>query len=151
MRRTLRHGDFTLTHNRAFGAVMKACGEREEGTWILPEMLDAYFELHRLGHAHSFEVWRDAELVGGIYGISRGALFAAESMFHRVSNASKIALIACVRSLFAHGVTLFDVQLLTEHLASMGAKEIPRRLYLERVARAAHDRLDLSGLELVVE
>src|SRR5262245_30579271 len=92
MRRVLRTSRFVLTRNRAFAEVMRACGEnREGGTWILPEMLLAYTHLHELGHAHSFEVWQDEKLVGGVYGVQRGALFAAESMFHRVTNASKFA------------------------------------------------------------
>jgi leucyl/phenylalanyl-tRNA---protein transferase len=110
-------------------------------------MLEAYAELHRLGHAHSIEVWLDAELVGGLYGVQRGGLFAAESMFHRASNASKLALITAVRGVFSRGVTLFDTQLLTPHLESLGASAIPRRDYLDRLARARHLSVDLRSLE----
>ena len=146
-KRVIRASGFELSFNRAFDAVMRACADREEGTWILPEMLAAYSELHRLGHAHSFEVWADGELVGGLYGVQRGGLFAAESMFHRATNASKLALIAAVRAVVARGVRLFDTQLLTPHLESLGACAIPRRAYLERLAPARGLRVDLSGIE----
>jgi leucyl/phenylalanyl-tRNA---protein transferase len=138
--RELRRGDFQVTINRAFERVMRECGsERDGGTWILPEMIRAYLRLHERGEALSFEVWRDERLVGGLYGVQRGALFAAESMFHRETNASKVALVAAVRSLFAAGIELFDVQFLTPHLASMGVYEISRAEYLAR-ARAATAR-----------
>jgi len=148
LRRVLRQGRFRVTQNRAFEAVMRACGDREEGTWILPEMITAYVDLHRSGHAHSIEVWQGPELVGGIYGVQRGALFAAESMFHRVTDASKVALVSMVRALFARGIQLFDVQLPTPHLESMGATTLPRRVYLERVRRARAEPIDLQHLEL---
>jgi leucyl/phenylalanyl-tRNA--protein transferase len=146
--RVLRQGRFRVTHNRAFEAVMRACGEREEGTWILPEMITAYVELHRAGHAHSLEVWAGPDLVGGIYGVQRGALFAAESMFHRATDASKVALVSLVRAVFARGIQIFDVQLPTPHLSSMGATTLPRRVYLERVRRARTENVDLRALEL---
>lgn len=151
LRRVLRQRRFRATHNHAFAAVMRACADREEGTWILPEMVDAYAELHRLGHAHSVEVWSGDVLAGGIYGVHVGGLFAAESMFHRDTDASKVALVACVRAVFARGVELFDVQLPTAHLTSMGATEVERRVYLERVARARAKRVDLSELDLETE
>jgi leucyl/phenylalanyl-tRNA--protein transferase len=148
MARVLRRGELRVTYNRAFSAVMDACGaDRVEGTWILPEMLEAYTRLHALGHAHSFEVWEGTRLVGGLYGVQRGALFAAESMFHRVTNASKVALITSVRALFHAGVRLFDVQFLTSHLASLGAYEIPRAEYLARLASARALSLDLSKVD----
>ena len=155
MRRRLRQvvrGEqgLALSFNQAFKRVMQECGnERSEGTWILPDMLDAYTRLHELGHAHSFEVWRGHELVGGLYGVQRGALFAAESMFHRETDASKVALIASVRALFAAGIQTFDVQFLTSHLSSLGAREIPRRQYLERVGRAVAQPVDVRDLTLV--
>lgn len=149
MQRVIRGTRLLLTFNQAFHGVMMACGEdREEGTWIFPEMLEAYTRLHALGHAHSFEVWDGERLVGGLYGVQRGALFAAESMFHRVPNASKLALIASVRSLFQAGIRLFDVQFLTSHLASLGAYEIPRREYLARLAQSRNQRVELAGLVL---
>jgi leucyl/phenylalanyl-tRNA--protein transferase len=100
-------------------------------------MIRAYVELHRRGSAVSFEVWQSGALVGGLYGVHCGALFAAESMFHRAPNASKVALIASVEWLFAAGITLYDVQFVTPHLASLGARAISRAEYIERVARAA--------------
>lgn len=150
MRRALRTLPYQLTWNRAFEEVMRGCAEREEGTWILPEMIAAYSELHRLGHAHSIEVWQGPDLVGGLYGVQRGALFAAESMFHRATNASKVALIACVRGVSSRGVRVFDTQLLTPHLESLGATAIPRPEYLERIARARHLPVDLVGLDPAV-
>lgn len=151
MRRVLRHELFEVSFDRAFADVMRACGEeREDGTWILPEMIAAYTHLYELGHAHSFEVWHDGELTGGLYGVHRGGLFAAESMFHRRTNASKVALIVAVQSLFSAGIELFDVQFLTPHLESLGAREIPRSEYLERVAEVRDKHVDLGGLPLVV-
>lgn len=148
LRRVLRRGEFDVTWNRSFERVMRECGKREAGTWILPEMIDAYVSLHELGHAHSIEVWKGGELVGGLYGVQRGGLFAAESMFHRVTDASKVALVYAASSLFHAGVELFDVQLTTSHLVSMGAVEIPRREYLLRVRAACDVRLDLKNLLL---
>lgn len=151
LRRVLRKGTFRVTWNHSFEAVMRACGVREGGTWILPEMIEAYVALHRLGCAHSIEVWSGADLVGGLYGVQRGALFAAESMFHRLTDASKVALVYAVRSTFRAGITLFDVQLTTSHLASMGAREIPRGEYLALVSEASAKVVDLSPLTLVWE
>jgi leucyl/phenylalanyl-tRNA---protein transferase len=148
LRRVLTRERFRMTWNLAFDSVMRECGDRRAGTWILPEMIDAYGELHRLGHAHSIEVWQDGVLVGGLYGVQRGALFAAESMFHRRTDASKVALVHAATSVFLAGVTLFDVQLWTPHLESMGAAEIPRSEYLRRVRHAIARRVDLSQLEL---
>jgi leucyl/phenylalanyl-tRNA---protein transferase len=135
--RTLRHGRFEVTFDKAFSGVIEACASnREGGTWILPEMLLAYTQLHQLGHAHSFEVWHDGRLAGGLYGVRRGALFAAESMFHVVTNASKVALAVSIDTLFRAGIQVFDVQFVTEHLASLGAYEVSRPEYLAQVARA---------------
>jgi leucyl/phenylalanyl-tRNA--protein transferase len=148
MRRFLRAMPFRVHHNRDFAGVIRACAsEREEGTWILPEMISAYTELHRLGYAHSIEVWENEALVGGLYGVQCGGLFAAESMFHRATNASKVALIAAVRGLFAAGTTLFDVQFPTAHLTSLGTYSVSRREYLARLAEATKREVDLRGLE----
>lgn len=137
MRRFLKRHRFTISANRAFYDVMVGCAARPDtGTWILPEVIVAYCQLHRFGHAHSFEVWDGGDLVGGLYGVQRGGLFAAESMFHRRSNASKLALIVSVSCLFKAGIRLFDVQFVTPHLLTMGAVEIPREEYLRRLARA---------------
>jgi len=139
MRDTLRSGKFTTTLDRAFAEVMDGCataGDRRDNTWITPEMHRAYVRLHELGHAHSVEVWRDGALVGGTYGIAIGGLFAAESMFFRVRDASKVALVRLCEHLQQRGFALWDIQQLTPHTASLGAKEIPRAEYLKRVARA---------------
>lgn len=126
---------------------MSECGkEREGGTWVTQEMLVAYLQLHRLGHAHSLEVWVDGELAGGVYGVQLGALFAAESMFHRRTNMSKVALVALLRSLFANGIELLDVQFVTAHLASLGAFEVPRTEYLRRVRLASKQSVSLLAL-----
>jgi leucyl/phenylalanyl-tRNA--protein transferase len=135
--RTIRSGKFRVTVNACFAAVMRACGERRpEGTWVTPDMLTAYTELHRLGHAHSVETWVGDELAGGTYGLAVGGLFAAESMFFRVTDGSKVALAALVQRLRARGFTLLDVQMTTEHTATMGAVEISRRDYLKRLRKA---------------
>lgn len=147
--RTLRAGDFELSFDGCFPRVMQECGRRRpEGTWVLPEMVLAYGELHRRGHAHSLEVWRQGELVGGIYGVQVGGLFAAESMFHRATDMSKVALVVLVRALFADGIELFDVQFVTPHLRRLGAYEVPRDDYLRRVANAWSRPVSLAGLPL---
>src|SRR5439155_18811236 len=114
-------------------AVMRACGEnRPGGTWVTPDMLSAYTEMHRLGHAHSVEAWAGDELAGGVYGLAVGGLFAAESMFYRVSDASKVALAALVARLRARGFVLLDVQMKTPHTERMGTVDIRRTRYLRR-------------------
>lgn len=148
LRRLLKRAPFRVTFDVAFERVMRECGHRDVGTWIIADMIDAYVELHRRGHAHSFEVWQTDDLVGGLYGVHRGALFAAESMFHKVTDASKVALVYAAVSLFRAGIELFDVQLLTAHLASMGAVEIPRHEYLARARKASERPVSLTGLEL---
>ena len=135
--RTYRRGSFRLTLDRAFERVMRGCGEsRVEGTWITESMIEAYGALHRLGHAHSVEAWQDDELVGGIYGVSIGGFFAGESMFYRRRDASKVALVHLVELLRRCGFGLFDVQILNEHTARHGAKEISRDEYLRRLKAA---------------
>jgi leucyl/phenylalanyl-tRNA--protein transferase len=139
--RRLRRGDFQVTFDTAFAQVIAGCGQnRDGGTWILPEMLVAYTRLHELGHAHSFEVWLDGQLAGGLYGVRRGALFAAESMFHSATDASKVALAVALDALFRAGLQVFDVQFVTEHLASLGAYTLPRAEYLRAIQDAvSHD------------
>ncbi|HYH68015.1 MAG TPA: leucyl/phenylalanyl-tRNA--protein transferase, partial [Urbifossiella sp.] len=140
--RTIRSGTFRTTVNQAFGAVMIGCGEgRPEGTWVHDEMVAAYTALHAEGDAHSVEVWAptDAgawELVGGVYGVAVGGLFAGESMFHRRTDASKVALVALVERLRAREFVLFDVQMTTEHTERMGAVNLPRAEYLARLREA---------------
>ena len=135
--RTIRTNKFQVTFNQDFDAVVKGCTYRpEEGTWITPEVANAYGEFHRRGHAHSVEVWQQGVLVGGLYGVAIGGLFAGESMFSTVSDASKIALAALVSRLKEKGYQLFDLQIINEHTSMMGATEIPRDDYLARVKSA---------------
>ena len=151
LQRTLQQGRFTVTWNRAFRAVVDACAQgRPEGTWIFPEFRAMYAELHRRGRAHSVEVWSGARLAGGLFGVQCGAFFSAESMFHDVTDASKVALVAAVRTLEAAGVTLIDVQFLTGHLASMGSVLMPRRRYLDALAAAVTRTVDLRAPSIVV-
>jgi leucyl/phenylalanyl-tRNA--protein transferase len=146
--RRLRQGQLTVTDDREFEAVMRACAERPgEGTWISDEILDSYVALHRLGVAHSIEIWRDGELVGGLYGVHLGAAFFGESMFHRVTDASKVALVALVDRLVARGFALLDIQWVTPHLAQFGAVEIPRKEYLRRLGLALECQCTWSGNE----
>jgi leucyl/phenylalanyl-tRNA---protein transferase len=150
MRRTLKREDYRVTWNRAFSDVVRECGAgRSAGTWILPEMAEAYEVLHQLGYAHSLEVWVKDRLVGGLYGVQRGGLFAAESMFHRVTDMSKVALLYCRASLLRSGMQLVDVQFLTTHLASLGAREISRTEYLSRVRVQRTRDVDLRHLEII--
>ncbi len=136
VRRALKAG-FRVSFDEAFDEVMNACGDRRgEGTWITPDILDTYSELHRLGWAHSIEAWQGRTLAGGLYGIAMGALFAGESMFHRVTGASKVAFAACADRLRERRFELFDVQVLTPHLRLLGCIEIPRGEYRSLVRRA---------------
>ncbi|MDD5350378.1 MAG: leucyl/phenylalanyl-tRNA--protein transferase [Chthoniobacteraceae bacterium] len=135
LERTLKKQRFEIRCDTAFGAVMRACAEREE-TWIDAEILASYGELHRLGFAHSVEAWRAGELAGGLYGVALGGAFFGESMFHRETDASKVALHALVERLRARGFTLLDLQWVTPHLATFGAVEIPRPEYLRRLRAA---------------
>jgi leucyl/phenylalanyl-tRNA--protein transferase len=149
LERRIRRGGFELSWNRRFREVMLACGrDRREGTWVIPEMVEAYCRLNRQGHAFSLEVTFDGQLGAGIYGVQCGALFAAESMFHRRTDLSKIALVTLVRSLFTAGIELFDVQFVTPHLASMGAFSVPRTEYLKRLAAVRDKSVDLRELDL---
>jgi leucyl/phenylalanyl-tRNA--protein transferase len=132
----MRSGRFSITINGAFGEVIRGCADREEGTWIIPDMIAAYEKMHDLGWAHSVEVWRDGKLVGGLYGVAVGGFFAGESMFSRHTDASKIALAFTVARLQERGFLLFDIQLLSEHTARLGAVEIPRAEYLARLQEA---------------
>jgi leucyl/phenylalanyl-tRNA--protein transferase len=134
--RTIRSGRFTVTVNWAFADVVRGCANRSEGTWITTEMFTAYGRLHERGHAHSIEAWRGTDLAGGVYGVSIGGFFSAESMFHRVTDASKVALTALVERLRQRGFALLDVQMLTEHTTKVGAVEISRREYLDRLKDA---------------
>lgn len=136
--RAMRTAGFEIRVDTAFRDVVRACAEREDGdgTWITPEIFDSYSALHDLGAAHSVETWRDGALVGGLYGVVAGRAFFGESMFHRVTDASKAALAALVGRLSAAGFTLLDVQWVTPHLEQFGAVEIARADYLLRLADA---------------
>jgi leucyl/phenylalanyl-tRNA---protein transferase len=139
----IRKGVFKVTIDRAFRDVMKGCAapaRGRRGTWITREFLDAYTQLHEQGHAHSLECWQDDQLVGGIYGVAIGGFFAGESMFHRVSNASKIALYHLIEHLRQRHFALFDIQMLTPITSSLGAIQIPRTKYLKRLALAVGKR-----------
>ena len=130
---------FEIRVDSAFAEVMRRCGDpsRPHG-WINEPFITAYTRLHEMGWAHSVETWRDGELVGGLYGVRIGKFFAGESMFHSVTDASKVAVVATVQLLRDSGAQLFDVQWSTPHLASLGVVELPRVAYLRRLAAATH-------------
>ena len=140
LRRALKKPHWHVTFDQAFADVMRACAQTprkgETGTWITQAMLEAYCELHRLGYAHSVECWKDGELTGGLYGISLGTVFFGESMFHRESDASKVAFARLVERLIEWDFTLIDCQMPTEHLASFGAKDMPREAFLKHLKAA---------------
>ena len=143
--RTIRQGRFETRYDTAFAEVIRACALtpriHEDGTWITREMQEAYIRLHQQGHAHCMESWRCGDLVGGIYGVRVGRCFCGESMFHRETDASKVALAALVMRLGAEGADLIDCQVPSEHLKSLGAREISRRRFLELLrAGQAPDR-----------
>jgi leucyl/phenylalanyl-tRNA--protein transferase len=136
LRRVIKKNVFTVTMDRAFGEVISACAQSREQTWITGEMIDSYTELHESGYAHSFETWRAGELVGGLYGVSLGKAFFGESMFSSMSDASKIALVHLVQFAAGRRFEFIDCQTTTEHLKSLGAREIPRHEFLDRLERA---------------
>lgn len=138
LRKRLRRGDYEVKVDTAFRQVMLACAAPragQQGTWITPQMVEAYTHLHALGHAHSVETWMHGELAGGLYGVAIGRVFFGESMFTRVSDASKIAFAYLVAQLSDWGYGLIDCQMSTRHLASLGAREIPRSEFTELLAR----------------
>jgi leucyl/phenylalanyl-tRNA--protein transferase len=135
LRRLARRKPFQITINEAFSAVIRGCAERRD-TWINQEIIESYTRLHELGHAHSVEVWRENRLVGGLYGVTIGGAFFGESMFHRVTDASKIALVALVEHLRACKFVLLDTQWLTPHLQQFGGIQISRSHYLRLLRRA---------------
>jgi leucyl/phenylalanyl-tRNA---protein transferase len=147
--RTVRSDAFTVTVNRAFKAVIAGCAAPQPGrndTWINQRIRDLYVGLHGLGHAHSVEVWKDDDLVGGLYGVSLGRAFFGESMFHHARDASKVALVHLVARLIAGGFELLDTQYVTEHLRSFGAIEIPRRRYTALLDKALKGEADFYKL-----
>ena len=139
LRKTLRRAPFEIAVDRDFDAVMRACAAPAPGreqTWINADILAAYGDLHRRGHAHSVECRQNGELVGGLYGVSLGAAFFGESMFSRAADASKVALVHLVARLRVGGYALLDTQFLTAHLEHFGAVAVPRRRYLALLAEA---------------
>jgi leucyl/phenylalanyl-tRNA---protein transferase len=140
LKKTLQRKCFQVTFDRVFEEVIAACAtvprEGQRGTWITPEMHDAYIKLHGLGYAHSVETWFGGKLVGGLYGVSLGKAFFGESMFHHKADASKVALAMLVEKLKSWSFHFIDSQMTTEHMISLGAKEIPRRIFLKRLQSA---------------
>lgn len=140
--RRIRSGQFQVTIDTAFTDVMAGCAAPrayESGTWITDELVSAYCHMHELGHAHSVEVWQDEQLVGGLYGVAIGGMFAGESMFHLTRDASKVALYFLVQHLRQRGYSLLDIQQTTNHSQRMGSTELPREEFLERVTQAIAD------------
>ncbi len=137
LRRVLRQKPFQITANTAFRKVVENCAlARLHGNWISPQFVEAFTALHEAGYAHSVECWHEDKLVGGIYGVAIGGLFAAESMFYRAGNASKVALVHLMETLKTSGFVLMDIQMVTPTTAAFGAVEIPRKEYLGRLAKA---------------
>jgi len=135
MRKVLQGGEFKLTQNQAFEKVLMHCADQkrkgQQGTWITKNMKKAYLALHEKGFAKSYEVWQGKELVGGLYGVDLGSIFCGESMFSKVSNASKFAFIRLAQELSLKNYSLIDCQVHTKHLESLGAEEIPRETFIE--------------------
>lgn len=145
MRNVLNRGDYELRYDHAFLQLMTRCMEKREeegGTWISEEIIAAYSRLHEMGLAHSVEVWKEGQLVGGLYGTSLGGCFFGESMFSDVPNASKIALIHLARKLNELGFSMIDCQIYTEHLGSLGAVQLDRKTFLEKLKKS----LEISTL-----
>jgi leucyl/phenylalanyl-tRNA---protein transferase len=139
--KTVKSGKFEVRFDTHFREVMQQCAaprEANEGTWIVPEMIDAYTSLHKLGFAHSVEAWRDGKLVGGLYGMALGKVFYGESMFARETDASKVALVALVEQLRSKAFQLIDCQQETRHLASLGARPIRRREFVQKLKELIH-------------
>jgi len=140
LRKVIKRKLFHITFDQDFEAVITGCADAKrsygEGTWITEEMKSAYIELHRRGYAHSVEAWQDEKLVGGLYGIAMGRAFFGESMFSRVSNASKVAFVSLVETLREKCFTLIDCQVRTDHLMRFGARELPRKVFLEQIMKA---------------
>ena len=152
--RALRRLDYTVSLDQAFDAVVQACAAPradQPGTWITPEMQTAYRCLHRVGLAHSIEVWRDGTLIGGLYGVSLGRAFFGESMFSRATNGSKIAMAWLCAQLRAWDFHFLDCQMPTEHLFRLGAQTLPRRRFLLALAASQRDASRLGPWRLDVE
>ena len=152
LRRQLRGRHWRVSVDHAFEPVIHACAAPrggDSGSWIVPAMIDAYVQLHRLGHAHSVEVWDDARLVGGIYGVAVGRLFCGESMFSAESGGSKVALIALARLLHGWDFPLIDAQVSNPHLLGLGALELPRAAFLAQVRELSLQTFDATAWQLI--
>jgi len=132
--KSMRNKGYEVLVDTAFERVLAGCADREEGTWLGRGMRAAYLALHRAGYAHSFETWRDGDLVGGLYGVAVGRMFFGESMFSRATDASKVALVVLVQELEGRRIPLIDCQMHTPLLASLGGREIPRRAFLRALS-----------------
>jgi leucyl/phenylalanyl-tRNA--protein transferase len=136
LRKTLRRGQFRVTYDRVFPQVIGACAKPRHdspGTWLVPQMISAYTHLHRLGMAHSVEAWHQEQLAGGLYGVAIGSVFYGESMFSRVSDSSKVALVHLCKTLLSLDFKLIDCQVYTQHLTRLGAEEIPREHFCQQL------------------
>jgi len=149
LRRGLKKSPFRFTIDTAFDSVIRACASvprpGQDGTWIGPQIVKAYTRLHRQGDAHSAEVWDGDELAGGLYGIDAGGVFTGESMFHRRTDASKVALLHLIDHLRERGATWLDCQIMTPHMRALGAREIPRARFLDLLSET-QERLECGGL-----
>lgn len=145
----LKSKDYEIRIDTAFRDVMLACASTprpdQEGSWIVPEILEGYCALHALGYAHSVETWMGGKLVGGLYGVAIGRMFYGESMFHHVTDASKLAFVHLVRHLQRHGYAMIDCQMHTPHLASLGAREIPRNEFIRQLVEWVNVNPELPG------
>lgn len=140
LRKTLKRQPFEICVNRDFAGVLEGCAaprEEQHGTWITQDMKQAYIRLHSMGYARSVECWQDDQLVGGLYGVSMGRVFFGESMFSRLSDASKIALVALCQGILGQTPAVIDCQFSTSHLQSLGARAIPRKAFLDLLRRYA--------------
>ncbi|MGB2533308.1 MAG: leucyl/phenylalanyl-tRNA--protein transferase [Porticoccaceae bacterium] len=149
LKKMIRQKDFTISFDQSFEAVITACSraDTDQETWIDQEMIDAYSELHQLGHAHSVEVWRDNKLIGGAYGVAIGAVFCGESMFSRQPSSSKIALAYLSKRLIKLGFNWIDCQLETDHLLSMGAQLLSRNKFLQLLQNNRNHRIEWQNAQ----
>ena len=149
LKKMIRQKDFTISFDQSFEAVITACSrsDTDQETWIDQEMIDAYSELHQLGHAHSVEVWRDNKLIGGAYGVAIGAVFCGESMFSRQPSSSKIALAYLSKQLINLGFNWIDCQLETDHLLSMGAQLLSRNKFLQLLQNNRNHRIEWQNAQ----
>lgn len=148
LHKEIRRGNYRLSTDSAFPSVINACATgREEGTWILPEMIEAYEKLFQLGYAHSVELWLEGDLVGGLYGIAVGNIFCGESMFSRHSNASKITFVCLATLLFNKGFQVIDCQVENPHLSSLGVTTFPRSRFLTLLEKGRDELLDWPKID----